>query len=676
MSLRQLQPQQINDRASAKDKDLRRPPTQHKESMTLETTTSGNAAVFSFDDMALATFLKETIKTVGYTTPTPIQAGAIPLVLEGRDLIGLAQTGTGKTAAFVLPLLQKLSNGKKRGVQAIILAPTRELAEQINDVIKLFAPRTGIRSVTIYGGVSHRGQIAQLRANAQLVVACPGRLMDHIRGGTIDLSGVDHLILDEADRMLDMGFMPDIKAIIAELPVERQTLLFSATMPEEISSLAQSVLRDPTTVKVKSEEPVALVTHSMMTVKQEEKGEALASWLRGNPEALVVVFTKMKHTAKRLGDRLTKDGVPATALHGNLSQAQRQKALKGFRDGKCRALIATDIASRGIDVEGVTHVINYDMPDTLDAYIHRTGRAGRASREGSAVSFVTRGDRFILRDIEKWLGKSLERLNGGNDELSEEPRERRSSEGRARRPRISEGRPERSGARGGAKRFDRPNRRSRDNEGRPERKPREDGRSDARRTDTRRADTGRTDTGRTDTRNRRFDREEPRRFDRDENRRFGRDENRSFDRGENRRGDRKPGRFERDAGFAGRDRRRDEKTEERRPWSGSESRPARSGSFGRKPRGEGRPSFSRSNGRSGDASNRRERFSDKPSRDSKSFRGQADISPNSDAVYKERKPYFIEGGLSRGNSNRPGRTGAKWGGRGKRGPAERRGRGE
>ncbi len=661
--------------------------------MTVETSTSGDAAVCSFDTMPLATFLKETIKTVGYTTPTPIQAGAIPLVLEGRDLIGLAQTGTGKTAAFVLPLLQKLSGGKKRGVQAIVLAPTRELAEQINDVIKLFAPRTGVRSVTIYGGVSHRGQIAQLRANAQVVVACPGRLMDHIRGGTIDLSGVDHLILDEADRMLDMGFMPDIRAIIAELPVERQTLLFSATMPDEIASLAKSVLREPTTIKVKSEEPVALVTHSMITVKQEEKGEALASWLRGNPEALVVVFTKMKHTAKRLGDRLTKDGVPATALHGNLSQAQRQKALKGFRDGRCRALIATDIASRGIDVEGVTHVINYDMPETLDAYIHRTGRAGRASREGSAVSFVTRGDRFILRDVEKWIGKSLIRLNGGDELSGDAPSE---NEGRERRTRgaNTERRGGRSAGRGAPKRFERPNRRVRTSEGDAERQPRDEASSDTRRSDSR---------------PRRFDREDGRRGGDRRQPRFNRDSNyegrpnrRDGEAAESRSDGRSSGRFGRSAGYQGRGARRDERSGERREWSRSDSRPAQEDSFERKPRGERTGGFSRGGERAGGFSRGGERtggFSRGGERSSgspgrrggagartggrgKSFRGQSDISPSSDYVYKERQPYFIEGGLSEGSkprASRPGRSGG-WTGRSNRrgpgGPGRRGGRSE
>ncbi len=558
--------------------------------MTAEQAGLSSPTVTSFDSIPFAPFLQETIRTVGYTTPTPIQANAIPLILEGRDLIGLAQTGTGKTAAFVLPLLQQLSGSKKKGVQALILAPTRELAEQINDVIKTFSGRTGVRTVTVYGGVSHRNQISQLRTNVQVVVACPGRLMDHIRGKTIDLSGVDYLILDEADRMLDMGFMPDIKAIIAKLPAERQTMLFSATMPDEIAQLTKSYLREPETVRVRSEQPVALVTHSMLTVNQEEKSERLASWLRANPDALAVVFTKMKHTAKRLGDRLTKDGVPATSLHGNLSQAQRQKALQGFRDGRFRALIATDIASRGIDVEGVTHVLNYDMPETLEAYIHRTGRAGRASREGSAVSFVTRGDRFILRDVEKWLKTPLIRLNAESEDSSEEqPRQRsRSADERGgRQPRGRDG--GRAGARG----------------------PRPGARAGARAGD-------RGGAGRTERRGRSPEAHGDGASERPNQ--MGRQWRSRRDEGDNR-GDFRGG--------------------SKRSFSGD----SRGRSFG----------GARQN-RSGD----------------REFRGQADIDPKADFVYREREPYFIdrgEGTTERGNRKPSNR----WGGRGASNRGDNRG---
>lgn len=638
----------------------------------------------SFETLPFAPFLQETIRTVGYTTPTPIQADAIPLILEGRDLIGLAQTGTGKTAAFVLPLLHNLSGGKKKGVQALILAPTRELAEQINDVIKTFSGRTGVRTVTVYGGVSHRNQISQLRTNVQIVVACPGRLMDHIRGKTIDLSGVDYLILDEADRMLDMGFMPDIKAIIAQLPAERQTMLFSATMPDEIAQLTKSYLKEPTTVRVKAEQPVALVSHSMLTVKQEEKSEKLASWLRANPDALTVVFTKMKHTAKRLGDRLTKDGVPATSLHGNLSQAQRQKALQGFRDGRFRALIATDIASRGIDVEGVTHVLNYDMPDTLEAYIHRTGRAGRASREGSAVSFVTRGDRFMVRAIEQWLKSSMIRLNAesdeaGSEELSTEgdsrprktgrpsrnfrqgdrrggsrersesserrPRSNRSAEGRSERPQRSRdgsrapsrdysGDERRWGGSRGTNSDDRAPRRGRATD-EAVRGPREDGdRSGARQWRPRRDD----DRG-------------PRDFSDRPRRNF-----RGGGEGERSRGPRGVGSESRQDGERG----------------------ARRSSFGREGQREGRSSGARGFRDSSSRPFGRGR-TDKPfgrgpkaNSDKGDFRGQADIDPKAAYVYREREPYFIDRGDGKGGSSRGGPRGNSRGrpsaGRPRRGP--------
>lgn len=605
--------------------------------MTSNVQATDVATASSFVDFALAPFIQETIAKVGYTTPTPIQAGAIPTILEGKDVIGLAQTGTGKTAAFVLPLLQRLSGGAK-GVRALILAPTRELAEQINGVIKTFSGRTGLRSVTIYGGVSHRGQLSQLAARPQIVVACPGRLMDHIRGRSIDLSGVEFLVLDEADRMFDMGFMPDVKAIVKELPSERQTLLFSATMPEEIASLSASILKNPVTIRVRAEQPVALVAHSMYSVKQDDKGEVIASWLRGNTGAVSVVFTKMKHTAKRLGDRLTKAGIPAVALHGNLSQGQRQRALQGFRDGKFRALIATDIASRGIDVEGVTHVVNYDMPDTLEAYIHRTGRAGRASREGQAVSFVTRADRDIIRSVEKWLKTPLTRLNiEGSDEAEtseETPSPRGARPRQDRRGARTQERPQRNfrrerdesrepsearGPREGreSREYDRPRRDSarpergagrtwhRDGERRDgERRPRSSNRFGERAA----RGEGRESTG--------GERREWRGNDRSADQRGSRDFREGRNDRSSRGGDRRPERtsrsWSRDSGVnrersgnrfgdsAPRDQRREEGTENRREWRGGERRERRpfggnrserdSGPrTGRGPRSTGRP---------------------------------------------------------------------------------------
>jgi ATP-dependent RNA helicase RhlE len=606
--------------------------------MTQELTATEVASTTSFDTLPFAPFLQETIRTVGYTTPTPIQADAIPVILEGRDLIGLAQTGTGKTAAFVLPLLHKLSGGKKKGVQALILAPTRELAEQINDVIKTFSGRTGIRTVTVYGGVSHRNQISQLRTNVQIVVACPGRLMDHIRGNTIDLSGVDHLILDEADRMLDMGFMPDIKSIMAELPEERQTMLFSATMPEEIAQLTKNYLREPRTVRVKAEQPVALVTHSMLTLKQEEKSERLASWLRGNPNALAVVFTKMKHTAKRLGDRLTKDGVPAVALHGNLSQGQRQKALQGFRDGRFRALIATDIASRGIDVEGVTHVLNYDMPDTLEAYIHRTGRAGRASREGSAVSFVTRGDRFMVRAIEQWIKSPMIRLNSESDSDAADTAGAAAPEGARSADRPRRERRETQGPRGVRQRSERGARDSRGprrSEGREERR---EGRGEDRRAEDRRSDDRRGD-------GRRGERRSDWREGRSDDRRSAGARDARKPRFE---GDRQPRRTAR-PGATG------ERSTERRS-GGFGSRPEREPREGRRPWSDNDRGDQRRGSRSGDRSTSQPWRKDRNEGSAggqprgrgprKPFSGQADIDPRANYVYREREPYFIDRGAS------------------------------
>jgi len=378
--------------------------------MHSDTPAAEEIRTLTFDDLPLAPFLKETVKAIGYTHPTPIQAEAIPLVVEGRDLIGLAQTGTGKTAAFVLPILQKLSGTKEKGAKALILAPTRELAEQINDVIKELAPRTGIKSVTIYGGVSHARQVSELRGKPQIIVACPGRLLDHLSARTFDLKGIEYLVLDEADRMCDMGFLPDIKKIISKLPTERQTLLFSATMPSEIRELTRGIQNDPAVVQVKIEDANASVSHAMYQIAQASKPQILSHWLKENREALVVVFTKMKHTAKRLAEQLARKGQHVTSLHGNLSQGKRQQALNGFKDGRYRVLIATDIAARGIDVKGITHVVNYDMPENLDAYIHRTGRAGRASATGEAVSFVTKADGSLLRSIERWLKTPVTRL--------------------------------------------------------------------------------------------------------------------------------------------------------------------------------------------------------------------------------------------------------------------------
>jgi ATP-dependent RNA helicase RhlE len=349
------------------------------------------------------------ISAAGYTTPTPIQAQAIPPVMQGRDVMGLAQTGTGKTAAFVLPILQNLIDGERGRVRALIVAPTRELAEQINETIVTLGKQTGLRSITVYGGVSINPQIQKLRRGVDIVVACPGRLLDHIGQGTINLSQVEMLVLDEADRMFDMGFLPDIRRIIKQIPRQRQTLLFSATMPREILRLAHEVLTEPETVKVDSLAPATTVSHALYPVAQHLKTDLLLQLLKKTNTESVLVFTRTKHRAKRLGEKLTKVGYKAASLQGNLSQNRRQAALNGFRDGSVQILVATDIAARGIDVSQISHVINFDIPDTPEAYIHRIGRTGRAARTGDAFTMVASEDKQMVRAIEKALNQEIVR---------------------------------------------------------------------------------------------------------------------------------------------------------------------------------------------------------------------------------------------------------------------------
>ncbi|MFQ5597241.1 MAG: DEAD/DEAH box helicase [Nitrospiria bacterium] len=349
------------------------------------------------------------IKAAGFMTPTPIQVKAIPSVMEGRDVMGLAQTGTGKTAAFVLPILHRLMEGKRGRVRALILAPTRELAEQIHQSIETLAQATNLRSVAVYGGVSINNQIQKLNRGADIVVACPGRLLDHIKQGTIDLKFLEVLVLDEADHMFDMGFLPDIRRILQHIPHKRQTLLFSATMPSAIRKLAKDILIDPKIIQVSYAVPAERVTHALYPIAQQLKTRLLQALLQHTDTASVLIFTRTKQRAKRLGEQLIKSGHRAASLQGNLSQNRRQAALNGFRDGTFQILVATDIAARGIDVSQVSHVINYDMPDTPEAYIHRIGRTGRAARSGDAFTLVTDEDRAMVRTIERSLGYALER---------------------------------------------------------------------------------------------------------------------------------------------------------------------------------------------------------------------------------------------------------------------------
>ena len=363
-----------------------------------------NFEQFSFDRRIVAR-----IKAVGYTTPTPIQQQAIPVVLEGRDVMGLAHTGTGKTAVFMLPILQRLTKGPLRQVRALIVAPTRELSEQIYQMSLDLGKNTKVRSVSVYGGVSKVSQVSRLRSGVEIVIACPGRLLDLANDGDIDLSRVEVLVLDEADRMCDMGFLPDIRRILKLLPAQRQTLFFAATMPEDIRKLADNILKDPVTVQIGKIAPAKTVSHALYPVPDSIKKNLLLAMLQQTPTGRVLIFTRTKYRARNLARDLEKRGYRVAALQGNMSQNQRQKAIDGFRDGKYDILAATDVAARGIDVSEISHVINFDIPDTVDAYTHRIGRTGRAHRSGEAFTLAGQADEQMIRDIEKLLGTRIER---------------------------------------------------------------------------------------------------------------------------------------------------------------------------------------------------------------------------------------------------------------------------
>jgi len=361
----------------------------------------------SFEKFALHEKIFAGVRAQGYTTPTPIQLQSIPPIMEGRDVMGLAQTGTGKTAAFVLPILQRLMQGPHRHVRALIIAPTRELSEQTNEVIGQLGRRTQLSSTSIYGGVSINRQIKRLHDHVDIISACPGRLLDHINRGTVDLSHVEVLVLDEADHMFDMGFLPDIRRIVGRLPKKRQTLLFSATMPEDIQRLANDLLQDPLQIRIGRTAPVETVSHRFYPVLMDTKTDLLKDLLDHTERESVLVFTRTKSRAKSVAGRLDKSGYKVISLHGNLTQQKRQKALAGFRDGRYEIMIATDIAARGIDVTNISHVINYDMPETADAYTHRIGRTGRASRTGEAFTFVTNQDAGLAYSLKKSLGDKV-----------------------------------------------------------------------------------------------------------------------------------------------------------------------------------------------------------------------------------------------------------------------------
>ena len=356
-----------------------------------------------FASLGLEPRLLSGVAALGYAEPSPIQRDAIPHVLAGRDVVGVAQTGTGKTAAFVLPLLQRTPT--RRGVRALIVTPTRELALQIAEVVNGVSKSTGHRSATVFGGVGAQPQIDKLRRGVDVVIACPGRLLDLHSRGAVDLSKVETLVLDEADRMLDMGFWPDVRRILALMPASRQNLLFSATMDPQVVKVVDSILTNPVRVEVSPPaKPIERIAQSLYPVARVQKTDLLIELLRDAAHTRTLVFTRTKHRADRLARQLSRAGVSSSAIHGNRSQNQRQSALDGFKRGRHRVLVATDVASRGIDVDEISHVVNYDMPHTAEDYVHRIGRTARAGAEGTAISFIDETEHEVLRDIERTLG--------------------------------------------------------------------------------------------------------------------------------------------------------------------------------------------------------------------------------------------------------------------------------
>ncbi len=371
--------------------------------------TNTHEPVAGFTHFGLDPVLHRGIAAAGFSTPRPIQLQAIPAVLEGRDVLGLAQTGTGKTAAFALPVLERLLAERKPGPRVLIVAPTRELAAQISAEIETLGRFTRIRVATIFGGVSAHAQRQALARRPEIVVACPGRLLDLMQQGVVRLDRVETLILDEADHMFDMGFLPDIRRIISALPERRQNLLFSATMPRDIRTLADRILRDPVVVDVEHGTPLTTIEHALYPVDGARKLALLERILTMDELSSAIVFTRTKHRARKIARQLERGGHRAVALQGNMSQGQRERAMDGFRKRKFDVLVATDIAARGIDVEQVSHVVNFDMPDTTDAYTHRIGRTGRSDRRGKAYTFVTADDRALVAQVEKRLGAPIPR---------------------------------------------------------------------------------------------------------------------------------------------------------------------------------------------------------------------------------------------------------------------------
>ncbi len=362
-----------------------------------------------FAGFGLSPSIQRAVAAAGFISPRPIQTQAIPAALQGRDILGLAQTGTGKTAAFALPILERLLTTPGDGPRTLIVAPTRELASQIAAEIRLLAKFTRVGIATIFGGVSSHSQIAALRKGPDIIVACPGRLLDLLQQRVLRLDRIETFVLDEADRMFDMGFLPDVRRIISALPRDRQNLLFSATMPPEIRGLADALLHNPHVVELDHSRPVTTVSHVLYSTDGPGKFSLLEHILSEADFVSAIVFTRTKHRARRLAQQLDRAGHRAVALQGNMSQPQRVRAMEGFRRRQFPILVATDIAARGIDVEGISHVVNFDMPDTSDAYTHRIGRTGRAERPGKAVSFILPEDHGLVCAIERNIGAPLPR---------------------------------------------------------------------------------------------------------------------------------------------------------------------------------------------------------------------------------------------------------------------------
>ncbi len=365
----------------------------------------------SFDQLGLSAEILCAIVDQGYTEPTPIQAQAIPPILEGKDIMGGAQTGTGKTAGFTLPMLHRLQphantsvSPARHPIRALVLVPTRELAAQVYESVKVYGKYLPLRCAVVYGGVNMDPQVKDLRAGVEILVATPGRLLDHIQQKTMNLSKVEILVLDEADRMLDMGFLPDIKRILALMPEQRQSLMFSATFSEEIKKLADKLLKQPILIEVARRNSISeLVTHVVHPVERDRKRELLAHLIKSQDLKQVLIFVRTKHGASRLAQQLERDGITATSIHGDKSQPQRTQALAEFKQGIVRALVATDVAARGLDIEDLPHVVNFELPTTPEDYIHRIGRTGRAGTKGDAISLVCEDENELLEGIEKLL---------------------------------------------------------------------------------------------------------------------------------------------------------------------------------------------------------------------------------------------------------------------------------